>query len=148
MFLVHKQGYVAGSKLVDGMLPYDFFCEDDPAINLFVFTGEQVKGKGIQEQTLWGFARLDRFEALTRTLTASPRNAGWFHSVNVLTSPAQNGTQTVKFQPVVKIIKHSFGLGKALRKPEYEIHTTDGDIYFTRTLAEPAAACKVIYSNN
>lgn len=45
MFLVHKKGFVAGKKMVDGLVPYDFFCEDNPAINLFVFTGSNAQSK-------------------------------------------------------------------------------------------------------
>ena len=105
MFLVHKKGFVAGKKMVDGLVPYDFFCEDNPAINLFVFTGAGASGKPVEEQTLWGFTRLERFEALTGTLVSNKKNQDWFQSVNVLTGPAQNGTQSVKFQRVLKIIK-------------------------------------------
>ena len=147
MFQVHKQGYVSGTKMVDGMLPYDFFCEDEPSLNLFVFTGAQGTGNAIKEQTLWGFARLERFEALAQSLIGNQENTDWIHCVNVLTGPALNGTATVKFQRVVKILKHTFGFGPLRARPEYEIHTDEGDVYFTQALAERASSAKVIYRN-
>ena len=146
MFLVHKKGFVSGKKMVDGLVPYDFFCEDNPAINLFVFTGSAAKGKAVEEQTLWGFTRLERFEALTGTLVSNKKNEGWFQTVNVLTGPAQNGTQSVKFQRVLKIIKHSGALGRIASKAEYEIQTDEGDIYFTRRPAAADSAQTIIYA--
>ncbi len=107
MFLVHKKGFVPGKRMVDGLVPYDFFCEDNPSLNLFVFTGSATPGKVVEEQTLWGFTRLERFEALSGTLVSNKKQEGWFQKVNVLTGPAQNGTQGVKFQRVLKIIKHT-----------------------------------------
>lgn len=146
MFLVHKKGFVAGKKMVDGLVPYDFFCEDSPAINLFVFTGSAAKGKAVEEQTLWGFTRLERFEALSATLVANKKTRqGWFQSVNVLTGPAQNGTQSVKFQRVLKIIKHVSVLNR-IAKTGYEILTDEGDTYFTLKPALDNNAQTVIYA--
>ena len=142
MFLVHKKGFVAGKKMVDGLVPYDFFCEDNPAINLFVFTGAGASGKPVEEQTLWGFTRLERFEALTGTLVSNKKNQDWFQSVNVLTGPAQNGTESVKFQRVLKIIKHVSVTSKA----GYEILTDEGDTYFTLKPAAGHSAQTVIYA--
>jgi hypothetical protein len=146
MFQVHKKGFVAGRKMVDGLVPYDFFCEDKPAINLFVFTGSAAPGEAVEEQTLWGFTRLERFEAMTGALVANKKNDGWFQSVNVLTGPDQNGTQTVKFQRVLKIIKHATATGRAASKVEYEIHTDEGDTYFTRQTAPSSSAQTIIYA--
>ncbi len=103
--------------------PDDFFCEDSPAINLFVFTGAATPDATVQEQTLWGFTRLERFEAMTGALLSNKQHAGWFQSVSVLTGPSQNGTQSVKFQRVLKIIKHA----SATRNVDYEILTDEGD---------------------
>ncbi|AUG02701.1 hypothetical protein CXQ81_19495 [Pseudomonas sp. 09C 129] len=146
MFLVHKKGFVSGKKMVDGLVPYDFFCEDNPAINLFVFTGSSAPGKVVEEQTLWGFTRLERFEALTRTLVLNKKGQGWFQTVNVLTGPAQNGTQSLKFQRVLKIIKHADPSGRVASKVEYEIHTDEGDTYFTRRPAATNSGKTVIYA--
>lgn len=146
MFLVHKKGFVAGKKMVDGLVPYDFFCEDNPAINLFVFTGAGALGKPVEEQTLWGFTRLERFEALSSTLVANKKNQGWFQSVNVLTGPAQNGTQTVKFQRVSKIIKHVSVNNRVASKAGYEILTDEGDTYFTLKQVPGHSAQTVIYA--
>lgn len=142
MFQVHKKGFVPGRKMVDGLVPYDFFCEDSPAINLFVFTGAATPGATVEEQTLWGFTRLERFEAMTSALLGNKRQAGWFQSVNVLTGPNQNGTQSVKFQRVLKIIKHA----SATRKADYEILTDEGDTYFTRPTVASGSAQTIIYS--
>jgi hypothetical protein len=142
MFQVHKKGFVPGRKMVDGLVPYDFFCEDSPAINLFVFTGAATPGATVEEQTLWGFTRLERFEAMTHTLVSNKQHAGWFQSVNVLTGPNQNGTQSVKFQRVLKIIKHA----SPARKADYEILTDEGDTYFTRRAVAENSAQTVIYS--
>ena len=142
MFQVHKKGFVPGRKMVDGLVPYDFFCEDSPAINLFVFTGAATPDATVEEQTLWGFTRLERFEAMTGALVSNKRHAGWFQSVNVLTGPNQNGTQSVKFQRVLKIIKHA----SPTRKADYEILTDEGDIYFTRQTVAADSAQTVIYS--
>jgi hypothetical protein len=141
MFQVHKKGFVAGKKMVNGLVPYDFFCEDSPAINLFVFTGSAALGETVEEQTLWGFTRLERFEAMTGALVANRKNDGWFQSVSVLTGPNQNGTQSVKFQRVLKIIRHV-----TASKFEYEIHTDEGDTYFTRRPAALDSAQTVIYA--
>jgi len=141
MFQVHKKGFVAGKKMVDGLVPYDFFCEDSPAINLFVFTSSAALGQTVEEQTLWGFTRLERFEAMSGALVANRKNDGWFQSVNVLTGPNQNGTQSVKFQRVLKIIRHV-----TATKFEYEIHTDEGDTYFTRRPAAPDSAQTIIYA--
>ncbi|MGX0890729.1 hypothetical protein AB7M22_002737 [Pseudomonas sp. ADAK2 TE3594] len=146
MFLVHKKGFVPGKKMVDGLVPYDFFCEDNPAINLFVFTGSTAQGKAVEEQTLWGFTRLERFEALTGTLVSNKKNEGWFQTVNVLTGPAQNGTQSVKFQRVLKIIKHCGASGRVASKVDYEIQTDEGDTYFTRRLVTSDSAQTIIYA--
>lgn len=146
MFLVHKKGFVPGKKMVDGLVPYDFFCEDNPAINLFVFTGSTTQGKAVEEQTLWGFTRLERFEALTGTLVSNKKNEGWFQTVNVLTGPAHNGTQSVKFQRVLKIIKHADASGRVASKVDYEIQTDEGDTYFTRRLATSDSAQTIIYA--
>lgn len=145
MFLVHKKGFVPGKKMVDGLVPYDFFCEDNPAINLFVFTGS-TKGKAVEEQTLWGFTRLERFEALTDTLVSNKKDEGWFQTVNVLTGPAQNGTQSVKFQRVMKIIKHAYVSGRVVSKVDYEIQTDEGDTYFTRRPDASDRTQTVIYA--
>jgi len=142
MFQVHKKGFVPGRKMVDGLVPYDFFCEDSPAINLFVFTGAATPGATVEEQTLWGFTRLERFEAMTHTLVSNKQHAGWFQSVNVLTGPNQHGTQSVKFQRVLKIIKHA----SPARKADYEILTDEGDTYFTRRAVAENSAQTVIYS--
>ena len=142
MFQVHKKGFVSGKKMVDGLVPYDFFCEDSPAINLFVFTGAATPGATVEEQTLWGFTRLERFEAMTSALVSNKQHAGWFQSVNVLTGPDQNGTQSVKFQRVLKIIKHA----SATRKVDYEILTDEGDTYFTRQTVAENSAQTIIYS--
>ena len=141
MFQVHKKGFVAGKKMVDGLVPYDFFCEDSPAINLFVFTGSAALGQTVEEQTLWGFTRLERFEAMSGALVANRKNDGWFQSVNVLTGPNQNGTQSVKFQRVLKIIRHVTATQFA-----YEIHTDEGDTYFPRRPAAPDCAQTIIYA--
>jgi hypothetical protein len=146
MFLVHKKGFVPGRKMVDGLVPYDFFCEDNPAINLFVFTGSVAPGKALEEQTLWGFTRLERFEALSSTLVSNKKNEGWFQTVNVLTGPAQNGTQSVKFQRVLKIIKHADASSRVASKVDYEIRTDEGDTYFTRRPAMGDSAQTIIYS--
>lgn len=146
MFLVHKKGFVPGKKMVDGLVPYDFFCEDNPAINLFVFTGSTVQGKAVEEQTLWGFTRMERFEALTGTLVSNKKNEGWFQTVNVLTGPAQNGTQGVKFQRVLKIIKHCGASDRVASKVDYEIQTDEGDTYFTHRLATSDGAQTIIYA--
>lgn len=146
MFQVHKKGFVSGKKMVDGLVPYDFFCEDSPAINLFVFTGSAVLGETVEEQTLWGFTRLERFDAMTSALVANKKNDGWFQSVNVLTGPNQNGTQSVKFQRVLKIIRHAHSVGRAGGKFEYEIHTDEGDTYFTRQPAVLSGAQTIIYA--
>lgn len=145
MFQVHKKGFVSGRKMVDGLVPYDFFCEDSPAINLFVFTGSAALGETVEDQTLWGFTRLERFDAMTSALVANKKNDGWFQSVNVLTGPNQNGTQSVKFQRVLKIIRHAHSVGRAGGKFEYEIHTDEGDTYFTRRPAVLSGAQTVIY---
>jgi hypothetical protein len=142
MFQVHKKGFVPGRKMVDGLVPYDFFCEDSPAINLFVFTGAATPDATVQEQTLWGFTRLERFEAMTHALVGNKQQAGWFQSVSVLTGPNQNGTQSVKFQRVLKIIKHA----NNTRNVEYEILTDEGDTYFTRQSVTADSAQTVIYS--
>lgn len=146
MFQVHKKGFVSGRKMVDGLVPYDFFCEDSPAINLFVFTGSAARGKAVEEQTLWGFTRLERFEAMNGALVANRKNAGWLQSVNVLTGPNQNGTQSVKFQRVTKIIKHAQTADRAASQVEYEIQTDEGDTYFTRPTATANSAQTVIYT--
>ena len=146
MFQVHKKGFVAGKKMVDGLIPYDFFCEDNPAINLFVFTGSAAEGKAVEQQTLWGFTRLERFEAMTQSLVSTKNNEGWFQNVNVLTGPAHNGTQALKFQRVLKIIKHTGAPGRVVGKTEYEIHTDEGDTYFTRQPAVLNGAQTVIYA--
>lgn len=146
MFLVHKKGFVPGKKMVDGLVPYDFFCEDNPAINLFVFTGSTTRGKAVEEQTLWGFTRLERFEALTGTLVSNKKNDGWFQAVNVLTGPAHNGTHGLKFQRVLRIIKHADASGRIASKVDYEIQTDEGDTYFTRRPATGGGAQTVIYS--
>lgn len=146
MFLVHKKGFVAGKKMVDGLVPYDFFCEDNPAINLFVFTGSAAQDQTVEEQTLWGFTRLERFEALTGTLVSNKKNEGWFQTVNVLTGPAQNGTQGVKFQRVLKIIKHCGASDRVASKVDYEIQTDEGDTYFTHRLATSDSAQTIIYA--
>lgn len=146
MFLVHKRGFVSGKKMVDGLVPYDFFCEDNPAINLFVFTGSATPGNAVEEQTLWGFTRLERFEALSSTLVSNKKNAGWFQKVNVLTGPAQNGTQGVKFQRVLKIIKHLGVSDRVANKAHYEIQTDEGDTYFTRPPAASDSAQTIIYA--
>ena len=146
MFLVHKKGFVAGKKMGDGLVPYDFFGEDNPAINLFVFTGAGALGQTVEEQTLGGFPRLERFEALTSTLVANKKNQGWFQSVNVLTGPAQNGTQTVKFQRVLKIIKHVSVTSRVASKAGYEILTDEGDTYFTLKQVPGHSAQTVIYA--
>ncbi|WP_191486884.1 hypothetical protein [Pseudomonas sp. FEN] len=147
MFQVHKKGFVPGKKMVDGLIPYDFFCEDNPAINLFVFTGSAALGEVVEEQTLWGFTRLERFEAMTGALMANKKHkSGWFQSVSVLTGPNQNGTQSVKFQRVLKIIKHANVTGRAASKFEYEIHTDEGDTYFTRQTVPSNTAQTVIYA--
>jgi hypothetical protein len=142
MFQVHKKGFVPGKKMVDGLVPYDFFCEDNPAINLFVFTGAATPDASVEEQTLWGFTRLERFEAMTGALLSHKKHAGWFQSVSVLTGPNQNGTQSVKFQRVLTIIKHA----SATRKADYEIRTDEGDTYFTRQAVAQDSAQTVIYS--
>lgn len=144
MFLVHKKGFVAGKKMVDGLVPYDFFCEDNPSINLFVFTGAGTVGKHVEEQTLWGFTRLERFEALSSTLVANQKSDGWFQSVNVMTGPAHNGTRSVKFQRVLKIIKHV----NATNKAGYEILTDEGDRYFTLKQVADVCAQIVIYATD
>ncbi|VVO13831.1 hypothetical protein [Pseudomonas fluorescens] len=142
MFQVHKKGFVPGRKMVDGLVPYDFFCEHNPAINLFVFTGAATPGAAVEEQTLWGFTRLERFEAMTCALLGNKQHSGWFQSVSVLTGPNQNGTQSVKFQRVLKIIKHASNT----RKVDYEILTDEGDTYFTRPPVAESSAQTVIYS--
>ncbi|NVZ21225.1 hypothetical protein [Pseudomonas costantinii] len=142
MFQVHKKGFVSGRKMVDGLVPYDFFCEDSPAINLFVFTGAATPDATVEEQTLWGFTRLERFEAMTSALVSNKKHAGWFQSVSVLTGPNQNGTQSVKFQRVLKIIKHA----SATRKVDYEILTDEGDTYFTRQAVAENSEQTIIYS--
>ena len=131
--------------MVGGLLPYDFFCEDDPEINLFVFTaGADSEGK--PEQMLWGFARLERFEAMLETF-ANPKAHGWQQSVSVLTGPAHNGTRSLKFQAVSKIVKHEVNRAEAKRAAEYEIHTEDGERYFTwRTASAQTVSQRVIYS--
>ncbi|NMY06980.1 hypothetical protein HBO38_00760 [Pseudomonas veronii] len=142
MFQVHKKGFVPGRKMVDGLVPYDFFCEDSPTINIFVFTGAATPDATVEEQTLWGFTRLERFEAMTNALVSNKQHGGWFQSVNVLTGPNQNGTQSVKFQRVLKIIKHA----SSTQKVDYEILTDEGDTYFTRQTVAANSAQTVIYS--
>ena len=131
--------------MVGGLVPYDFFCEDDPEINLFVFT-EGADSAGKPEQMLWGFARLERFEAMLESFDA-PSAAGWQQSVSVLTGPAHNGTRSLKFQAVSKIVKHELDSAELKRSAAYEIHTQDGECYFTwRTAPVQTAAQRVIYS--
>lgn len=146
MFQVHKKGFVSGRKMVDGLVPYDFFCEDNPAINLFVFTGSAEQDKSVAEQTLWGFTRLERFEAMADALVSNKKSEGWFQTVNVLTGPSQNGTQSVKFQQVLKIIRHVSVTTRAPGKFEYEIQTYEGDTYFTRQPVALDTAQTVIYT--
>ncbi|WP_263262260.1 hypothetical protein [Pseudomonas sp. RIT-PI-S] len=136
MFLVHKKGFVPGSKMMGGLLPYDFFCEDDPSINLFVFTGSDSNDGARGEQTLWAFSRLERFEAMLGSFGAGAAGTGWFQRVNVLTGPSHNGTGALRFQEVARVVKHE-GMehGKPC-KPEYEIHTCEGDRYFTRPVTQ------------
>lgn len=130
MFLVHKKGFVPGSKMVGGLLPYDFFCEDDPSINLFVFTGCE-SGEKNGEQTLWAFSRLERFEAMLHSFSQAQAGPGWFRRVSVLTGPSHNGTGALKFQDVARVLRYD-GTGDGKRaRPEYEIHTCEGDSYFT-----------------
>ena len=111
-----------------------------------MFTGAGALGKPVEEQTLWGFTRLERFEALSSTLVANKKNQGWFQSVNVLTGPAQNGTQTVKFQRVSKIIKHVSVNNRVASKAGYEILTDEGDTYFTLKQVPGHSAQTVIYA--
>ena len=85
-------------------------------------------------------------EALTSTLVANKKNQGWFQSVNVLTGPAQNGTQTVKFQRVSKIIKHVSVNNRVASKAGYEILTDEGDTYFTLKQVPGHSAQTVIYA--
>ena len=147
MFLVHKKGFVPGSKMVGGLLPYDFFCEDDPAINLFVFTGcEGGQQKG--EQTLWAFSRLERFEAMLHSFSHAQAGSGWFRRVSVLTGPSHNGTGALKFQEVTRVLRYD-GTGEAKGgKPEYEIHTCEGDSYFTcASVSTAASKPTVIYQH-
>lgn len=141
MFLVHKKGFVPGGKMMGGLVPYDFFCEDDPAINLFVFTGAQG---GKPEQTLWAFSRLERFEAMTRSFQGSRGEPGWFQRVSVLTGPSHNGTSALRFQDVARVVKHE----RKGRQPGYEIQTLEGDRYFTCEVepTEQWQAC-VIYQH-
>lgn len=146
MFQVHKKGFVSGKKMVDGLVPYDFFCEDNPAINLFVFTGSAVPGNSVKEQTLWGFTRLERFEAMAEALVANRKEAGWFQTVNVLTGPSHNGTQSVKFQRVFKIIRHVSATDRACARFDYEIHTDEGDTYFTSRPARQDGMQTIIYA--
>lgn len=142
MFQVHKKGFVPGKKMVDGLVPYDFFCEDNPAINLFVFTGAATPHATVEEQTLWGFTRLERFEAMSGALVGQKKHTGWFQSVSVLTGPSQNGTHSMKFQRVLQIIKHASSPGKV----DYEIRTDEGDTYFTRQTVAAKSAQTIIYS--
>lgn len=145
MFLVHKKGFVTGGKMVGGLVPYDFFCEDDPAINLFVFTGAQgVKA----EQTLWAFSRLERFEAMTQSFQAGQAGQSWFQRVSVLTGPSHNGTSALRFQDVTRVIRHEHKGQQPGRQPEYEIQTLEGDRYFTCEVepTEQWQAC-VIYQH-
>ena len=109
--------------MVDGLVPYDFFCEDNPAINLFVFTGSATPGKAVEEQTLWGFTRLERFEAMTGTSDGEQKatTAGFKVSASS-PDPARTVRRAVKFQRVLKIIKHAGALGhgdkNGLRNPD------------------------------
>ncbi|MBA1245912.1 hypothetical protein [Pseudomonas japonica] len=147
MFLVHKKGFVPGSKMVGGLLPYDFFCEDDPSINLFVFTGcEDSEQKG--EQTLWAFSRLERFEAMLHSFNPAQAGAGWYRRVSVLTGPSHNGTRALRFQEVARVLRYD-GTGEGKRgKPEYEIHTREGDSYFTGASVSTAVGTPtVIYQH-
>jgi hypothetical protein len=52
----------------------------------------------------------------------------------------------VKFQRVLKIIKHATATGRAASKVEYEIHTDEGDTYFTRRPAAQDGAQTIIYA--
>ena len=79
---------------------------------------------------------------MTGALLSNKQHAGWFQSVSVLTGPSQNGTQSVKFQRVLKIIKHA----SATRKVDYEILTDEGDTYFTRQTVAQDTAQTIIYS--
>lgn len=63
----------------------------------------------------------------------------------MLTGPAQNGTQSVKFQRVLKIIKHAAVSSRVAGKVQYEILTDDGDTYFTRPPATADSAQTIIY---
>lgn len=142
MFLVHKKGFVPGSKMMGGLLPCDFFCEDNPSINLFVFTGCQGAGGQGGEHTLWAFSRLERFEAMLHGFSQGEPGDGWFQRVSVLTGPSHNGTGTLRLQDVARVLKYSGERGK----PEYEIHTREGDSYFTCAAVSPGgAAPAVIY---
>ena len=79
---------------------------------------------------------------MTSALVSNKKHAGWFQSVSVLTGPNQNGTHSVKFQRVLKIIKHA----SSTRKVDYEIRTDEGDTYFTRQAVAENSAQTVIYS--
>lgn len=98
--------------------------------------------KRLPSALVWADTRLERFEAMTSALVTHKKHAGWFQSVSVLTGPNQNGTQSVKFQRVLKIIKHA----SATRKVDYEILTDEGDTYFTRQSVAPDSAQTIIYS--
>lgn len=147
MFLVHKKGFVPGSKMMGGMLPYDFFCEDDPSINLFVFTGAQGAGGAVAEQTLWAFSRLERFEAMLHGFKGAGAEGSWFQRVSVLTGPSHNGSGELRFQDVVRVVKYESLQAGARARPEYEIQTREGDSYFTRPGATAGWRARVIYEH-
>jgi hypothetical protein len=52
----------------------------------------------------------------------------------------------VKFQRVLKIIKHAVALGRTTNQADYEIHTVEGDTYFTRRPTTLDTAQSVIYA--
>lgn len=135
MFKVHKQGYIPNSPLTGGLLPYDFFCEDQPSLNLFVFTHA---GLGV-EQTLWGFSRLERFEAMVATFKASGQV--WQSHVNVLTGPSRNGTDGVRFEDVAQVWRLAPAAGE---RPAYAVHSRAGEVYYTHP-GEQQGAAELIY---
>ena len=72
--------------------------------------------------------------------------SGSDQTVALLTGPAQNGTQTVKFQRVSKIIKHVSVNNRVASKAGYEILTDEGDTYFTVKQVPGHSAQTVIYA--
>lgn len=59
---------------------------------------------------------------------------------------AQRAVQMHSAKMTARVVRHGVVAAGKLRKAEYEIHTEEGDVYFTRSMAEPSESQTVIYS--